>query len=101
MFYFILFILIRKLFSKFILKHDEWRSLREVESFPSSMCPSNPGSLPLVKLLIKQIVNFHPDIQYLHIGADEVWHLGVCPVCSKRVINSKNGKSCNSNCSIY
>lgn len=78
---------------QFVLKHDEWRSLREVESFPSSMCPSNPGSLPLVKSLIRQIVTFHPDIQYLHIGADEVWHLGLCSVCSKRASASKYGKS--------
>ena len=57
------------------------------------MCPSNPGSLPLVKALIRQIVSFHPDIQYLHIGSDEVWHLGLCPVCTKRVGSSKHGKS--------
>lgn len=57
------------------------------------MCPSNPGSLPLVKSLIRQIVTFHPDIQYLHIGADEVWHLGLCAVCSKRASASKDGKA--------
>lgn len=66
--------------------------MREVITFPSSMCPSNPGSLPLVKSMIRQIVTFHPDIQYLHIGADEVWHLGLCPVCSKRANSSKHGK---------
>lgn len=83
---------IRLFILKFVLKHDEWRSLREVENFPSSICPSNPGTLPLVKSLIRQIVSFHPDIQYLHIGADEVWHLGLCDVCSKRASLSKHGK---------
>lgn len=78
---------------QFILKHDEWRSLREVEAFPSSICPSNPRTLPLVKSLIRQIVSFHPDIQYLHIGSDEVWHLGLCSVCTKRAAASKYGKS--------
>lgn len=77
---------------QFILKHDEWRSLREVEPFPSSICPSNPRTLPLVKSLIRQIVSFHPDIQYLHIGSDEVWHLGLCSVCTKRAAASKYGK---------
>lgn len=57
------------------------------------MCPSNPGSQSLVKSLIRQIVTFHPDIQYLHIGADEVWHLGLCAVCSKRASSSKHGKA--------
>lgn len=66
--------------------------MREVEPFPSSMCPSNPRTLPVVKSLIRQIVSFHPDIQYLHIGCDEVWHLGLCSVCSKRAMASKYGK---------
>lgn len=48
--------------------------------------------MSLVKSLIRQIVSFHPDIQYLHIGADEVWHLGLCHVCSKRASASKIGK---------
>lgn len=78
---------------QFILKHDEWRLLREVEHFPSSICPSNPRTLPVVKSLIRQIVSFHPDIQYLHIGSDEVWHLGLCSVCAKRAAASKYGKS--------
>lgn len=78
---------------QFVLKHDEWRSLREVEVFPSSICPSNPGTFKLVKSLIRQIFNFHPDIQYLHIGCDEVWHLGLCSVCIKRAGASKYGKS--------
>lgn len=77
---------------QFVLKCDEWRSLREVDHFPSSICPSNPRTLPLVTSLIRQIVTFHPDIQYLHIGADEVWHLGLCSVCTKRAAASKHGK---------
>jgi len=64
-----------------------------VEPFPSSICPSNPRTLPVVKSLIRQIVSFHPDIQYLHIGSDEVWHLGLCSVCTKRAASSKYGKS--------
>lgn len=63
-----------------------------MEHFPSSICPSNPRTLSLVKTLIRQIVSFHPDIQYLHIGADEVWHLGLCSVCIKRAASSKYGK---------
>nr|CAD7457847.1 unnamed protein product [Timema tahoe] len=74
------------------LEHDEWRVLREVEAYPSSMCPSHPRALPLVMSLIKQIVEFHPDIQYLHIGADEVWHMGLCPTCVRRTQSSKHGR---------
>lgn len=60
---------------EFILKHEQWRSLREVEAYPSSMCPLNSGAMPLVRSLIKQIVNFHPDLKYIHIGADEVFSI--------------------------
>nr|CAD7196503.1 unnamed protein product [Timema douglasi] len=77
---------------EFVLKHDEWRMLREVEAYPSSMCPSHPRALPLVMSLIKQIVEFHPDIQYLHIGADEVWHMGLCPTCVRRTQSNKHGR---------
>ncbi|XP_067005152.1 hexosaminidase D [Anabrus simplex] len=78
---------------EFVLKHDEWRVLREVEAYPSSMCPSHPGAVPLVTSLIKQFVEFHPDIQYFHIGADEVWHMGLCPTCVRRMENSKHGRA--------
>lgn len=78
---------------EFVLKHEQWRALREVENYPSSMCPSNSEVMPLIRSMIKQIVAFHPNIQYIHIGADEVWHMGLCPVCMKRMQSSKHGKS--------
>lgn len=57
---------------EFVLKHEQWRGLREVESYPSSMCPSNSETMSLVRNMIKQIVTFHSNIQFLHIGGDEV-----------------------------
>lgn len=57
---------------EFVLKHEQWKGLREVENYPSSMCPSNSETMQLVRGMIKQMVAFHPNIQYLHIGADEV-----------------------------
>ncbi|XP_059472542.1 hexosaminidase D-like isoform X2 [Neocloeon triangulifer] len=70
---------------EFVLKHDKFWSLREVEHFPGSMCPSNPESLPLVQAMLEQVVKMHPDIKMLHIGADEVWHMGVCNACRSRM----------------
>lgn len=78
---------------EYVLKHDQWKGLREVESFPSSICPSNSETMPLIRSMIKQIVAFHPNIQYLHIGADEIWHMGLCTTCSKRAQTSKHGKA--------
>lgn len=76
---------------EYVLKHEQWRHLREVEAYPSSMCPSNSDTMPLVRSLVKQIINFHSGIQYIHIGADEVWYMGLCSSCSKRA-TGKYGK---------
>ncbi|XP_018563570.1 hexosaminidase D-like [Anoplophora glabripennis] len=78
---------------EFVLKHEQWRSLREVEAYPSSMCPSNSETMPLVRRLVKQIVAFHPNITHLHIGGDEIWHMGLCPACQKRVQTTKYGRA--------
>ncbi|KAK9887771.1 hypothetical protein WA026_000086 [Henosepilachna vigintioctopunctata] len=78
---------------EFVLKHDQWRNLREVGHYPSSMCPSNSESMALVRNMVKQIIAFHQNLQYIHIGADEIWHLGMCPTCLKRSQISKHGKA--------
>jgi Glycosyl hydrolase family 20, catalytic domain len=57
---------------QFVLKHDKFRGLREVENFPGSICPSNSESLPLVQNILEQVIKMHPNITMLHIGADEV-----------------------------
>lgn len=57
---------------EFVLKHSEFKGLREVEAYPSSMCPSNSEVMPLVRHMVKQVVQFHSNLQYIHIGADEV-----------------------------
>lgn len=78
---------------EFILKHDQWSNLREVEAYPSSMCPLKSGTMPLIRNILKQIISFHPDLQYIHIGADEVWHLGLCPDCIRKTALNKHGKA--------
>lgn len=57
---------------EYVLKHEQWRGLREVEAYPSSMCPSNSEIMVLVRNMIKQTVAFHNNIEFLHIGGDEV-----------------------------
>lgn len=69
---------------EFVLKHPEWQNLREVLRYPSSVCPSHTSTLPLIKEMLDQVIKLSPDIQYIHIGSDEVWHLGLCESCSKR-----------------
>lgn len=57
---------------EYVLKHEQWRGLREVEAYPSSMCPSNSETMSLVRSMVKQIIAFHSNLEYIHIGSDEV-----------------------------
>ncbi|XP_046673115.1 hexosaminidase D-like [Homalodisca vitripennis] len=69
---------------EFVLKHGEWRELREVPHYPSSICPSHPLSLPLVTEMLDQMIQLSPAARHIHIGADEVWHLGLCSLCTAK-----------------
>jgi len=66
---------------EFVLKHEQFLSLREVEGQPFALCPRNPKSLPFVEELVDQVLRLHPDIDRIHIGADEVWNIGRCGAC--------------------
>ncbi|XP_014288128.1 hexosaminidase D isoform X2 [Halyomorpha halys] len=65
-----------------VLKLNDWKHLRELPDFPSDLCPSNPGSILLVEEMITQVVMMHPGIKFIHIGGDEVIHVGACGSCS-------------------
>lgn len=75
--YFVLF--------QFVLKHKNYVQYREVPLFPSSLCPSHPNAVDLVLALLEQVITFHAGIKFIHIGADEVWHMGLCEKCKNRI----------------
>ncbi|NWI11072.1 HEXDC Hexosaminidase, partial [Crypturellus soui] len=62
--------------AEFILKHEKYQHLREVERFPNSFNPHAPGTLPLLRSLLAQVMEKHGRSSWIHIGADEVFHLG-------------------------
>lgn len=74
---------------EFVLKLEQYRDIREVESYPQVLCPSRNKSVQIVFKMIDQIVAAHPDLRYLHIGADEVYQIGECSKCQEKII-SKN-----------
>ncbi|PFX31648.1 Hexosaminidase D [Stylophora pistillata] len=67
---------------EFVLKHDEFKHLRETKKYTNSVCPKNPESAELVKEMIDQVAALHPGIKRFHVGADEVWNLKTCPTCA-------------------
>ena len=73
---------------EFVLVHERYAHLRERPNKYSQLCPSNPQSLELVKQMLSEVLELHPGLKYLHIGADETAHLGECPACAARVAQS-------------
>eukprot|EP00076_Gallus_gallus_P045464 XP_025011002.1 hexosaminidase D isoform X2 [Gallus gallus] len=61
---------------EFILKHTKYQHLREVERFPNSFNPHVPDTLALLKVMLSQVMEKHRRSSWIHIGADEVFHLG-------------------------
>ncbi|NWU79727.1 HEXDC Hexosaminidase, partial [Onychorhynchus coronatus] len=61
---------------EFILKHEKYQHLREVERFPNSFNPHVPNTLALLKSILAQVIEKHRRSTWIHIGADEVFHLG-------------------------
>ncbi|OCT64378.1 hypothetical protein XELAEV_18045481mg [Xenopus laevis] len=75
---------------EYVLKHENYRSLREVEQYPNSINPHRAETMPLVKKILGQVLELHPMASFVHIGADEVFHLGEGQD-SKTWLNSNNG----------
>ncbi|NWS23046.1 HEXDC Hexosaminidase, partial [Pachyramphus minor] len=61
---------------EFILKHEKYQHLREVERFPNSFNPHAPNTLALLRSVLAQVIEKHRRSTWIHIGADEVFHLG-------------------------
>lgn len=67
---------------EFVLKTKEFQHLREVDQYPAAICPSKNESFELVTQIIDQVMALHKDkARWLHIGADEVFHMGMCSKC--------------------
>ena len=66
---------------EFILKLKEFSHLRDNEDMPESICACHDQSMPLIQTYIDQVMSLHPDVKYLHVGCDEVYHMGECASC--------------------
>lgn len=66
---------------EFALKHLKWSHIREVPGSPQALCPSKNMSIDFIKEMVDQLMALHPNINYLHIGCDEVFQMGQCELC--------------------
>ena len=66
---------------EFVLKHDKFAHLRDIESFPNSLRPlcldTEAGEVrDLLQEMVRQVIRGHGDLARIHLGCDEVWFLG-------------------------
>ncbi|KAL1264447.1 hypothetical protein QQF64_004802 [Cirrhinus molitorella] len=61
---------------EFVLKHEVFRDLREVDYCLGTLNPHRDGGVRLVQEMLQQVMKLHPKSTSLHIGADEVYMLG-------------------------
>ena len=68
----------------FILKHDEFKHLREDPEINQSCCPLREGTYQLLFDMYRETIEATPGVKYFHIGGDEVNIMGKCPLCKKK-----------------
>lgn len=61
---------------EFVLKHRTLWGLREVPYCVGTLNPHKQEGVQLVMEMLRQVVELHPGLKTLHIGADEVYILG-------------------------
>ncbi|XP_061564165.1 hexosaminidase D isoform X2 [Cololabis saira] len=61
---------------EFVLKHQSLWHLREEPHCLGTLNPHKEEGVKLVMEMLKQVVELHPGLSTLHIGADEVYMLG-------------------------
>ncbi|RVE59273.1 hypothetical protein OJAV_G00187010 [Oryzias javanicus] len=61
---------------EFVLKHPRMLRLREVPHCLGTLNPHQEEAVQVVLEMLRQVVELHPGVKTLHIGADEVYLLG-------------------------
>lgn len=74
---------------EYVLKHEEFKVLKETPEDLGEMCPCKKGSLELAKELLSEVMKKHEKSEYIHLGCDEVWSLGKCDLCKTRGISNE------------
>lgn len=76
----------------FILKHPQYRPLREVADSAWQFCPLKDGSYQLLFDLWDEAIDATPGSEFMHIGCDETYELGVGAECGCKAFADKSGK---------
>uniref|UniRef100_A0A0N5BW71 beta-N-acetylhexosaminidase n=1 Tax=Strongyloides papillosus TaxID=174720 RepID=A0A0N5BW71_STREA len=76
---------------EWILKLKKYSHLKESSRHPQTLCIGKEEAFDIVKSMIDQVGEIHNKygMRYFHIGADEVFQMGICPETTK-VMNENN-----------
>lgn len=77
-----------------VLRYEQYAPLRENGQI-NELCPQHPESRKLAERWIDEVLELFAGTRYLHLGADEVWHLGECSLCQAKIAADpkKRGKA--------
>ncbi len=66
---------------EYVLKHDKYKHLAEVNYRIDQYCPRNPEVIEFLNKWIAEYIEVFGDIKQFHLGADEARALGLCDQC--------------------
>lgn len=70
---------------EFALAHPQLAHLREMPHIPTQINPSNPDAIAFVEALLEEVLTYHAEDEWVHLGGDEAWFLGISPQYSGEV----------------
>ncbi|NOR35055.1 MAG: family 20 glycosylhydrolase [Bacteroidales bacterium] len=68
----------------YILKWPQHSHLREIQASNWEFCPLKEGSYDLLWDLWRDAIEATPGSEYIHIGSDETYELGLCELCQQK-----------------
>jgi hypothetical protein len=77
--------------AEYVLKHDRYLNLRESPDRHDCYCTSNPVVRELLIAWIDEYVEIFGEIRYFHLGGDEAYVFGTCPIC--QAYTKEHGKT--------
>ncbi|OGV33794.1 MAG: hypothetical protein A2020_11750 [Lentisphaerae bacterium GWF2_45_14] len=76
---------------EYVLLHEKYRSFRENPERHDCYCTSKPEVRYFMKKWIDEYLELFEDIRFFHLGGDEAYEFGKCPVCKE--YSDRHGKN--------
>lgn len=68
---------------EYVMIHKEYKSFRENPERHDCYCTSKPEVRKFLKKWIDEYLELFGKIRYFHLGGDEAYEFGKCPICKK------------------